>query len=155
MHDMGELDVLFVDNHTCLFTGFPDKRSCHRLARFEMTGRQLPGTVFVAGFLALPEKYFARRIDEQQVDVAAAADGKPATELASSEDVAAAGVRYGTAGDLRSAGLAVIHTSGRKGESNGHVSVVWPDANPLDEQDPAWPTQVQEAFAACFTEAEE
>lgn len=74
---------------------------------------------------------------------------------AAPEDVAAAGVRYGTAGDLRSAGLAVIHTSGRKGEANGHVSVVWPDANPLDEQDPAWPAQVQEAFAACFTEAEE
>lgn len=35
---------------------------------------------------------------------------------ASPEDVAAAGVRYGTAGELRSAGLAVIHTSGRKGE---------------------------------------
>jgi hypothetical protein len=66
-------------------------------------------------------------------------------------DVERAGVRYTTAGDLRSAGFAVIHTCGRKGEGYGHVSVVWPAANPLDEADPAWPPHVQEAFAACFT----
>ena len=70
------------------------------------------------------------------------------------QDVARAGVRYATAGDLRNAGFAIIHTCGRKGEGNGHVSVVCPDANPLDEQEPAWPPAVQEAFAACSTEEE-
>ena len=29
---------------------------------------------------------------------------------------------------------------------------VWPAANPLDEQDPAWPPDVRKAFTACFTE---
>lgn len=67
-------------------------------------------------------------------------------------DVERAGVRYCTAGELRSAGFAVIHTCGRKGEGNGHVSVVWPAANPLDELDPAWPPHVRKAFATCFTE---
>jgi hypothetical protein len=55
------------------------------------------------------------------------------------QDVARAGVHYATAGDLRRAGFAVVHTPGRKGEGNGHVSIVWPDANPLDEQESAWP----------------
>jgi hypothetical protein len=66
-------------------------------------------------------------------------------------DVERAGVRYTTAGELRGAGFAVIHTCGRKGEGYGHVSAVWPAANPLDAPDPAWPPHVQEAFAACFT----
>ena len=67
-------------------------------------------------------------------------------------DVERAGVRYSTAGALRGAGFAVIHTCGRKGESNGHVSLVWPASSPFDEPDPAWPAHVQKAFAACFTE---
>jgi len=67
-------------------------------------------------------------------------------------DVKRAGVRYTTAGQLRSVGFAVIHTCGRKGEGNGHVSVVWPAANPLDQPDPAWPPHARKAFAACFTE---
>jgi hypothetical protein len=69
-------------------------------------------------------------------------------------DVEKAGVRYAVAGDLRGKGFAVIHTCGRKGEAYGHVSVVWPETNPLDEPDPAWPARVQEAFASCFTEQE-
>jgi hypothetical protein len=68
------------------------------------------------------------------------------------QDVVRASVRYTTAGTLRRAGFAVIHTCGRKGEGYGHVSAVWPPANPLEEPDPAWPPGVQEAFAACFTE---
>lgn len=70
------------------------------------------------------------------------------------EDVRRAGVRHATAGRLREQGFAVIHTCGRKGEGYGHVSVVWPTTNPLDQPDPNWPTPVQEAFAACFTEQE-
>lgn len=73
---------------------------------------------------------------------------------AHSADVELAGVRYAVAGDLREKGFAVIHTCGRKGEAYGHVSVVWPDTNPLDQPDPAWPAPVQGAFASCFTEQE-
>jgi hypothetical protein len=67
-------------------------------------------------------------------------------------EVGRAGVRYARVQDLRDAGFAVIHTCGRQGEDNPHVSVVWPDANPLDEQERPWPAPVQAAFAACFTE---
>jgi hypothetical protein len=63
-------------------------------------------------------------------------------------DVERAGVRYRTAGALRAGGFAVIHTCGRKGEGNGHVSIVWPAADPLDGPDPAWPPHVRKAFAA-------
>jgi hypothetical protein len=69
-------------------------------------------------------------------------------------DVAKAGVRYARAGDLRGAGFAVIHTCTRKGEDYGHVSAVWPDADPLNQQEKTWPPYVQKAFAACFTEQE-
>lgn len=69
-------------------------------------------------------------------------------------DVERADVRYTTARRLREAGFAVIHTCGPKGEGYGHVSVVWPAANPLDGPNPNWPTPVQAAFAACFTEQE-
>jgi hypothetical protein len=65
-----------------------------------------------------------------------------------------AGVRHARTGDLREKGFAVIHTCGRKGEAYGHVSVVWPDTDPLDQPDPAWPEPVQEVFASCFTEQE-
>jgi hypothetical protein len=69
-------------------------------------------------------------------------------------DVEKAGIRYAMGGELRERGFAVIHTCGRKGEAYGHVSVVWPDTDPLDQPDPAWPGPVQEAFASCFTEQE-
>ena len=69
-------------------------------------------------------------------------------------DIEQAGVRYATARELRQSGFAVIHPCGRKGEGNGHVSLIWPAANPLDEPDPGWPPYVQKAFAACFTEGE-
>ena len=69
-------------------------------------------------------------------------------------DVAKAGIRYTTAGDLRQAGFGVIHTPGLKGEGYGHVSAVWPAANPLDEHECEWPAPVQEAFRTCFTEQE-
>ena len=72
------------------------------------------------------------------------------------EDVARGAVRRTTAGELRAAGFAVIHTPGKKrGHENPHVSVIWPDDNPLDLQERNWPADVQDAFAACFTEVEE
>jgi hypothetical protein len=69
-------------------------------------------------------------------------------------DVEKAAVRYTTAKRLREQGFVVVHTCGPKGEENGHISVVWPTANPLDEPDPNWPPNVQEAFASCFPEQE-
>lgn len=43
---------------------------------------------------------------------------------AHSFDVGRAGIRYATAGELRQAGFAVIHTCMRKGEGYGHVSII-------------------------------
>jgi hypothetical protein len=60
-----------------------------------------------------------------------------------------AGVRYTTAGQLRHAGFAVVHTPGRM--INGpHVSVVWPADDPLERQDIPWPDHVTARFADCF-----
>lgn len=71
------------------------------------------------------------------------------------QDVARAGIRRATAGDLRAAGFAVVHTCGtKKGEANGHASVIWPAADPLDLREADWPAEVQASFAACFTEEE-
>ena len=86
--------------------------------------------------------------------VAAACQQRNNGQPAPPADVERAGVRYTTAQRLRDAGFAVIHTCGGAGEGYGHVSVVWPPANPLDEPDPNWPASVQAAFAACFTEQE-
>jgi hypothetical protein len=71
------------------------------------------------------------------------------------QDVARAGIRRATAGDLRAADFAVVHTCGpKKGETYGHISVIWPAADPLASREADWPAEVQEAFAACFTEEE-
>jgi hypothetical protein len=69
-------------------------------------------------------------------------------------DVEQAGSATPGPGNFVRRGFAVIHTCGRKGEAYGHVSVVWPDTDPLDQPDPAWPEPVQLAFASCFTEQE-
>jgi len=90
-----------------------------------------------------------------RVDKAEACKRRNGNKPVPPQDVERAGVRYTTAGALREAGFAVIHTCGRKGEGHPHVSAVWPDAKPLDEPDPAWPVSMQRTFAACFTEDEE
>lgn len=82
--------------------------------------------------------------------VAAQRMGQPAHLV----DVAKMRIRQAVTGELRLAGFAVIHTPGRKGHGNGHVSIIWPDANPLDEREWDWPAPVRKAFAACFTEQE-
>lgn len=57
-------------------------------------------------------------------------------------------VRHTTAGRLRQAGFAVVHTPGRR--VNGpHVSVVWPADDPLGRQDIPWPDGVEAGFADC------
>jgi len=54
-----------------------------------------------------------------------------------------------TAGKLRQAGFAVVHTPG--GIPNGpHVSVVWPAGAPFERQASTWPAEVSAAFRACF-----
>ena len=58
-------------------------------------------------------------------------------------------VRHTTAGQLRQAGFAVVHTPGRR--INGpHVSVVWPAGDPLARQDIPWPDSVEARFTKCF-----
>jgi hypothetical protein len=63
VHDVGELDRLVVDSYPDVFTSLTDKGSHHRLARFEVTGRQPPDTIFVAGALTPSEQHIARRVD--------------------------------------------------------------------------------------------
>jgi len=58
--------------------------------------------------------------------------------------------RYTDAGSLRRVGFAVVHTPTRALKI--HVSVVWPDVDPLDRQDTPWPDGVPERFNECFTE---
>jgi hypothetical protein len=75
-----------------------------------------------------------------------------------------AGVRYTTAGELREQGFAVLHTPGRVTggppktvreapacrEPKTHVSVVWPNAAPLQRQDIPWTDDVVQRFVGCF-----
>ncbi|MCG5219402.1 hypothetical protein [Streptosporangium sp. KLBMP 9127] len=69
-------------------------------------------------------------------------------------DLEGASVRYTTAGNLRVAGLAVVHTPGRvtKGcaAEMEHVSVIWPAADPVVRQDIPWPPEVTQSFLRCF-----
>ena len=65
-----------------------------------------------------------------------------------------AGLRHTTAGRIRGAGFAVVHTPGAI-KDGPHVSIVWPDTNPLERQDIPWPDEVSARFDACFNEVEE
>jgi hypothetical protein len=68
--------------------------------------------------------------------------------------LARAGLRQTTAGKLRKAGFAVVHTPGKI--ANGpHVSVVWPASRPFEQQDPDWPDEVSTRFDSCFNVEEE
>jgi hypothetical protein len=60
-----------------------------------------------------------------------------------------AAMRSTTAGALREAGFAVVHTPGAivKGP---HVSVVWPKAQPLDRHVATWSAEVSAKFDSCF-----
>jgi hypothetical protein len=63
-------------------------------------------------------------------------------------------VRYTTAGQLREAGFAVVHTPGRT-VGGAHISVVWPSDDPLVRQDIPWPDEVAGRFDSCFDGNEE
>jgi hypothetical protein len=64
-------------------------------------------------------------------------------------------VRRLDVGKLRAAGLAVVHTPGRRVAYPEHCSVVWPPDDPVNTQVADWPIEIQAAFAACFTGEEE
>lgn len=64
-----------------------------------------------------------------------------------------AGLRRTTAGRIRAAGFAVVHTPGLAKEGP-HVSIVWPDEDPLERQDVPWPDEISARFDACFNENE-
>jgi len=70
------------------------------------------------------------------------------------KDIERASVRYTTAGALRRAGFAVLHTPGRisagcDGDLS-HVSVIWPADDPVQRQDIPWDPDVTESFIRCF-----
>src|ERR1022692_1294745 len=64
--------------------------------------------------------------------------------------LAKAGRRQTTAGKIRAAGLAVVHTPGRRIKEGKHVSIVWPPGDPVHVQQAPWPPEVSQKFAACF-----
>ncbi|MGC5009302.1 hypothetical protein ACLQ2R_00920 [Streptosporangium sp. DT93] len=65
-----------------------------------------------------------------------------------------ASVRHVSAGKLRVEGFAVVHTPGRFigkcGVDLQHVSIVWPNDDPVNRQDIPWPQAVSERFVQCF-----
>lgn len=68
--------------------------------------------------------------------------------------LARASRRQTTAGKIRAAGLAVVHTPGPEEKDMGgmHVSIVWPPGDPVNRQVTPWPAEAPKAFAACFNE---
>jgi hypothetical protein len=86
------------------------------------------------------------------VSVAEACDYRSAGVRVAAAKLARAGRRQVTAGKLRAAGLAVVHTPGRRVKNGIHVSIIWPPDDPLHTQQVPWPAEVSERFAACFNE---
>jgi hypothetical protein len=70
------------------------------------------------------------------------------------KDLQKACIRRTTAGALRRAGFAVVHTPGRVSDSV-HCTVAWPAADPLESSQVPWPPEVSAAFDSCFNEEEE
>lgn len=99
--------------------------------------------------------------DEDEVSVRRGAVPKPKMlsgrnrNPASPPDFARARTRQASAGRLRDAGFAVIHTPGNAGERGSHVSVIWPDTDPLNVRELDWAPEIQAAFAGCFTVMED
>ncbi|TDW18580.1 hypothetical protein EV650_5169 [Kribbella kalugense] len=76
---------------------------------------------------------------------------KEATDYVNPMSRRNAAVRYTTAGALRAAGFAVVHTLGRV-RSQKHVSIVWPPDDPLNEAKVPWPPAVVARFNECFND---
>jgi hypothetical protein len=64
------------------------------------------------------------------------------------------GMRETSAGAFRKKGFAVVHTPGRM-LPPVHVSIVWPDEDPLNKHIAAWPEPVSDDFDSCFNGEEE
>lgn len=86
------------------------------------------------------------------VSVADACDYRTSGVRVSAAKIAKAGRRQTTAGKLRAAGLAVVHTPGQRIKNGLHVSVVWPQDDPVHVQQTPWPPDVSNGLAACFNE---
>lgn len=72
----------------------------------------------------------------------------------SPEEVAVQGIRTAMVGDIRKAGLAVVHTPARKIANSRHSSLVWP-AEPNVEPATPWPDEIISALELCFSKKEE
>ncbi|MFF4990754.1 hypothetical protein ACFY19_26470 [Streptosporangium saharense] len=74
--------------------------------------------------------------------------------LVTVKDLQMADVRHTSAGRLREEGFAVVHTPTRVtrgcGSVGEHVSVIWPDRDPIVHQDIPWPPEVTKSFTECF-----
>lgn len=73
--------------------------------------------------------------------------GEPPT----GRDLRRAGFRSATAGALREAGFAVVHTPSKVKDVE-HASVCWPADDPLRRQEIPWPPDVSDRFIGCFNE---
>ncbi len=62
--------------------------------------------------------------------------------------------RLTTAGRLREAGFAVVHTPGPV-RNDEHCTVVWPDSDPVSAPQVPWPPEVSARFDSCFNEGRE
>lgn len=88
------------------------------------------------------------------VSVAECCDYRSSASRVTLAKVAKAGRRLTTAGKIRAAGLAVVHTPGRRVKDGLHVSIVWPPDDPVHIQQTPWPSDVSKNFAACFNDSE-
>jgi hypothetical protein len=86
------------------------------------------------------------------VSVVEACDYRSSGVRVSAARIARAGRRQTTAGKIRAAGLAVVHTPGRRVKNGIHVSIVWPPDDPLHTQRVPWPARVSQGLEACFND---
>lgn len=88
------------------------------------------------------------------VSVADACAYRSLRSKVSAAKLAKAGRRQTTAGRIRAAGLAVVHTPGPEKKERGgiHVSIIWPADDPVNRQVTPWPADTPKAFTACFNE---
>jgi hypothetical protein len=84
------------------------------------------------------------------VSVVEACDYRSSGVRLSAARLAKAATRQTTAGKLRAAGFAVVHTPGQRIKNGIHVSIIWPPGDPLHVQRAPWPAEVSQRFAACF-----
>jgi len=67
---VGELGVAFLDDDPDFLPGLADERGHDRLAGLQVAGRDVPGTVLVAGVVPLAEQHLPGPTVEDQMHVA-------------------------------------------------------------------------------------